>query len=146
MTDYKKYSLNQLENWVHDALNADIPPQEIFDTIKGVVLEQYHYHKNAVHNTNVLLALLNGNGEGQVTCTKDKEPEKSKNTWPDFWKCDDPKFYSDYFPVKWVLEVDVDGMIVLPPELLAKVGWVEGDLLEFYDNNDGSFKVSKKED
>jgi len=27
--NYKKYSLEQLENWVHDSVNGDASPQEI---------------------------------------------------------------------------------------------------------------------
>ena len=28
--DYKKYSLEQLENWVHDAINGEASPHEIY--------------------------------------------------------------------------------------------------------------------
>ena len=35
---YKKYSLDHLEEWVHDALNCeDITPQEVYQTITKVV-------------------------------------------------------------------------------------------------------------
>ena len=64
--NYKKYSLEQLENWVHDAVNGDASPQEIYDVIKGVVDEQYHYHKHHTGRCYDLLALLNGNGKGHI--------------------------------------------------------------------------------
>jgi hypothetical protein len=64
--DYKKYSLEQLETWVHDAVSGDASPQEIFDVIKGVVDEQYHYHKHNTGRCYELLALLNGNGRGHI--------------------------------------------------------------------------------
>ena len=36
--DYKKYSLEQLENFLHDAMSAgEATPQEIYDVIVGVV-------------------------------------------------------------------------------------------------------------
>jgi len=36
--DYKKYSLENLENWMHDAISSgDATPQEIYDVIAGVV-------------------------------------------------------------------------------------------------------------
>lgn len=60
-TDYKKYSLEQLSNWMHDAISAaEATPQEIYDTIKKVVEEQYYYHKHHVSQADELLKLLNG--------------------------------------------------------------------------------------
>ena len=45
--DYKKYSLENLEKWMSDALtSSEATPQEIYDVIKGVVDEEYHYHKH----------------------------------------------------------------------------------------------------
>jgi len=61
--DYKKYSLENLEKWMSDALtSAEATPQEIYDVIKGVVDEEYHYFKNQTSRCYELLALLNGNG------------------------------------------------------------------------------------
>ena len=37
---YKKYSLEQLDNWVNDALNCeDLTPQDIYDTVVKCVDE-----------------------------------------------------------------------------------------------------------
>jgi hypothetical protein len=59
--DYKKYSLENLENWLYDALNsAEASPQEIYDTIKGVVKENYDLYKKLADNSSDLLELLNG--------------------------------------------------------------------------------------
>jgi hypothetical protein len=70
--DYKKYSLEQLENWMHDAISsAEASPQEIYDVIKGVVEEQYHYFKNNTQHCYELLALLNGNGKGHIQAYDD---------------------------------------------------------------------------
>lgn len=48
--------------------------------------------------------------------------------------------------VKWTLEVEEDpntGDLVLPfpPDLLANMGWKEGDTLKWEDNGDGSFSL-----
>ena len=55
--DYKKYSLENLEKWMSDALvSSEATPQEIYDVIKRVVEEEYHYfkhHKNMNRNSNV---------------------------------------------------------------------------------------------
>jgi len=70
--DYKKYSLENLENWMHDAISsAEATPQEIYDVIKGVVEEQYHYFKNNTQHCYELLALLNGNGKGHIEAYDD---------------------------------------------------------------------------
>lgn len=70
--DYKKYSLGNIEKWVRDALtSAEASPQEIYDTIKGVVDEEYHYFKHYTSRCYELLCLLNGNGKGHWFCDND---------------------------------------------------------------------------
>ena len=49
----------------------------------------------------------------------------------------------------WTLEVEEDpdtGECILqfPPDLLANAGWKEGDILEWSDNGDGSWSLTKK--
>ena len=64
--DYKKYSLGQLENWMHDALScSEASPQEIYDTIKNVVNENYYIYKDHTRRCGELLGLLNGNGKSE---------------------------------------------------------------------------------
>jgi hypothetical protein len=65
--NYKKYSLENLENWMYDAMSsAEASPQEIYDVIKGVVEENYHTYKHQASQAYELLALLNGNGKGHI--------------------------------------------------------------------------------
>jgi len=60
--DYKKYSLENLEKWIEDALSsAEASPQEIYDTIRKVVSENYYHHKYHTSRAYELLTLLNGN-------------------------------------------------------------------------------------
>jgi len=87
-SDYKKYSLQQLEDWIHDSLNAaEASPQEIYDTIVGVVNEQYYYHKHHTSRCYELLALLNGNGRGHIeaydklVCDKDDPSPECQGAW-----------------------------------------------------------------
>jgi hypothetical protein len=107
MTDYKKYSLGQLENFLYDAMSTDATPQEIYDVIKGVVQDNYYTYKKCASEAYELLALLNGNGEGHInldrehsehyydydrnkpvakTCDKDDTSEECKKSWSDFWE------------------------------------------------------------
>jgi bifunctional DNA-binding transcriptional regulator/antitoxin component of YhaV-PrlF toxin-antitoxin module len=45
--------------------------------------------------------------------------------------------------MSWVVEVDEEGMINFPDELLNQLGWKEGDVVEWVDNEDGSFMLRK---
>jgi hypothetical protein len=51
---------------------------------------------------------------------------------------------------KWTLEVQEsptgDQFIEFPPEALDQVGWKEGDEIEWTDNGDGSWTLTKKEE
>jgi AbrB family looped-hinge helix DNA binding protein len=43
----------------------------------------------------------------------------------------------------WTAIVDDEGVLTLPDELWEKLGWEEGDELEFIDKEDGSFLIVK---
>lgn len=47
-----------------------------------------------------------------------------------------------------VTHVDADGnmYVELPSALLNQMGWATGDTLEWADNNDGTFTITKKEE
>ena len=52
---------------------------------------------------------------------------------------------------KWILDVKEDPetgdqILELPKDLLAAAGWREGDVLNWHDNQDGSWTLTKKED
>jgi bifunctional DNA-binding transcriptional regulator/antitoxin component of YhaV-PrlF toxin-antitoxin module len=157
VTDYKKYSLGQVENFLYDAMSTDATPQEIYDVIKGVVEDNYYTYKQQASNAYELLALLNGNGNGHLTCDKDDTSEECKKSWNDFWEnqqysdeelnamCDAATSAKKGKVNKWVIPVDDDYNITFPEDLLEQTGWKEGDVLEWIDQGDGSFKMIKKE-
>ena len=85
--DYKKYSLENLEKLMSDALlSSEATPQEIYDVIHKVVEEEYHYFKHHTGRCYDLLAFLNGNGKGHLTCGKDDSSEEYKKSWTSFWE------------------------------------------------------------
>jgi len=112
MTDYKKYSLDQVENFLYDAMSTEATSQEIYDVIKGVVQDNYYTYKAQTEKAHELLALLNGNGKGHIkaydeylekkhsehyydydrnkpvkkTCDKDDPSPECKGAWNDFWE------------------------------------------------------------
>ena len=56
---------------------------------------------------------------------------------------------TDKDKVRWELEVQEDpetgdAILQFPPDLLESAGWNEGDTLEWSDNGDGSWSLSKK--
>jgi hypothetical protein len=58
--NYKKYSLEQLDNWMHDAMSsADASPGEIYNCIADAVKENYYYYKDQTRRSYDLLVLLN---------------------------------------------------------------------------------------
>jgi len=131
--DYKKYSLENLENWMHDAISAgEATPQEIYDVIVGVVKENYYIYKQKTSEAYELLALLNGNDKNKYEDYLDKflnSPKEDK-------------------VVKWQLPVQVDGLtgdcyINLPDDLLEAANLKEGDQVQWIDRGDGSFEMRK---
>ena len=94
---YKKYSLEQLDNWVHDALNCeDLTPQDIYDTIVKCVDDSVEYHKKHLTKSIELLSLLKGHREVDLgvgndepwdyTATGEKFPSATQKDWNDFWE------------------------------------------------------------
>jgi len=198
-SDYKNYSLERLEEWMHDAMSSGgATPQEIYDVIKGVVEENYYTYKHQTSQAYELLALLNGNGKGHLSCDKDDPSEECKKSWTSFWEenyypeehqqyteeelnamCDaakkqeeqrqmtydeaiaagwtmtadgfwtkeSPKFKKDKV-VKWQLPVEIDGpsgeyFICFPDDLLEAANLKEGDQVNWVDNGDGSYTLTK---
>ena len=75
---YKKYSLEQLDNWVNDALNCeDLTPQDIYDTVVKCVDESVEYHKKHLTKSIELLSLLKGHRPVNFEVTEED--------WEDFW-------------------------------------------------------------
>ena len=94
--DYKKYSLEQLSNWIHDAMSAgEATPKEIYDTILGVVKENYYTYKQKTSEAYELLGLLHSGVDNNkyqdylneiLNCDKDDPSPECKGAWNDFWE------------------------------------------------------------
>jgi antitoxin component of MazEF toxin-antitoxin module len=137
MTDfnYKKYSLENLENWVHDAMSsAEATPQEIYEVIRGVVEDNYLTSKQQASKAYELLALLNGNMNGKSHITK-----STKELTDNASKQDKV--------VKWRLPIEPDPsgeyIITFPDDLLEAANLKEGDEVEWVEQEAGTFLLRK---
>ena len=153
--NYKKYSLENLENWIYDAMScAEATPQEIYDVIKSVVEDNYYTYKHQVSQAYELLALLNGNGKGHIENYEPSMPpwghsdiESSQYTDEELNAMCDAAEKEDKV-TKWILPVELDGpsgeyFISLPDDLQDASGIHEGDQIEWVDNGDGSYTIRK---
>ena len=61
MDNYKAYSLQEVETWVRESLEADCTPQEIHDSIVNTVKNNMKYHRACYRDSVRLLSLLRGN-------------------------------------------------------------------------------------
>lgn len=121
MTDfnYKKYSLSKLREWVSDSLSSgEATPQDIYDAILSEVEDIAVYHKLQYENAAELQNLMKGH-----------RPQES---------------FNDVY--ESVVEEDLitgEQWITFPPELMNKLGWKEGDELEWIDNHNGTYTIRK---
>lgn len=148
MTDfnYKKYSLEHLENWLYDAMSTnDATPQEIYDVILKVVKDEYYTYKQKTSDAYELLTLLNGNNPEQKTLSYQEMIDAGYEMTADgFWI----KEHKEDLVNRWVLPVELDGLsgecyINLPDDLLDRIGLKEGDMVHWIDRKDGSFELRK---
>ena len=98
MSDYKPYSLEQLDNWMHDVVeNEDISPQEIYDTIVKVISDSIDYHEKKLQKLTELVSLMGSSNVGIVSltgpdskepivCAGDDSSPECKKMWNDFWE------------------------------------------------------------
>lgn len=140
---YKEYSLEHLEEWVHDALNCEnVTPQEIYDTIVKCVDENIEYHKKYLTKNIDLLSLLKG--QWDYTATGEKFPATTERDWSDFWEeslvDDEPQKRTWTLPVE---QVHDEYFLSFPPDLLEAAHLKEGDTIEWIDRKDGSYEMRK---
>ena len=58
---YREYSLSKLEEWVSDAIMcSEASPQEVYNTIKKVVQENFDAYQKTTERCRELLSLMNG--------------------------------------------------------------------------------------
>ena len=129
---YKKYSLEQLDNWVNDALNCeDLTPEDIYDTIVNVVDESIEYHKKYLTKSIELLSLLKG--QYDYTATGEKFPqytEDEMNAMCDYAsdkeKCREYNLHeAEYYDKRAKLDASYDAMVAKGYTMTADGFWIK---------------------
>jgi hypothetical protein len=154
VTDYKKYALGQLENFLYDAMSAEATPQEIYDTIRDAVQDNLNVYTKSADQARELLSLLNGHRSVDLDfCDKDDTTEECKQNWNDFWQYTDEEIDAMCTAAevkdkvaKWVLPVEEEGddcVITFPDDLLEAANLKEGDQIEWVPQDDGSCILRK---
>ena len=149
--NYKKYSLENLENWLYDAMSSgEATPQEIYDVIVDLVKDNYYTYKHQTSQAYELLALLNGNGKGHIEAYDDVMREKE---YYEPWGHSDLEYLVNQKEdkiVKWILPVQQkieegidDYYVQFPDDLLETANLKEGDQVQWIDRGDGSFEMRK---
>jgi len=125
MTDYKKYALGQVENFLYDAMSAEATPQEIYDTIRDAVQDNLNVYTKSADQARELLSLLNGHrliNFDDIVEPKDKV-------------------------IKWSLPVeeqeDGEYYITLPDDLLEAADLKEGDQIQWIEQDNDSYILQK---
>jgi hypothetical protein len=171
-SDYKKYSLEKLQQWVHDAMNSDASPHEIYSAIREAVREEYYYHKDCISRASGLLELLSGHRP-----VKDESEVNKWDAWEEHYYPEEYKKTTenvdldkeieeirkeggyDWTPEvkrdkvkKWVLPVEeckdadtdeTEYFVSFPDDLLEAANLKEGDQVEWMDQGDGSYLIEK---
>jgi len=168
--DYKKYSLENLENWLHDAISCgEASPHEIYSVIRKVVQDEYNYHKEKSQQCFGLLELLTGHrpvnfddepsmppwghSDLEYLCNQNSKEEKEKCRE---YNLREAEYYNKRVEldakqdkvVKWQLPVEMDDpsgqyFVTFPDDLLEAANLKEGDQVEWVDQGDGSYLLRK---
>lgn len=77
--NYADYTLEQLENWFHDALNEeDVSSSDIYRRMIAMLMNSREYHTNQLNKIEELLDFMTG---PRITTSNSTD-------WKDFWEGD----------------------------------------------------------
>ena len=70
MEETKSYALENLKAWVEEALDSDVTPDELYNTIRTTVVERITYHNVCARHSKELLELLSNSRTRSLKRTK----------------------------------------------------------------------------
>ena len=122
---------------------------------RSAAQEDYQYYKDHAARAFGLLELLSGHrpvaDKSVVSCDKDDKSPECQKAWNDFWE---EHYYPEeskskkrwILPVEEVKDEDTDENVYcvsFPDDLLEAANLKEGDLVEWVDNEDGTWMIRK---
>lgn len=115
--NYTKHSLEKVQEWIRDSIDAEATPKEIYDAIVSAMTEDYDYHQRYAQKCKDLLDLLTG-----------------------------MKSHSSEYKWTAPIEMDgLSGecYVNLPDDLMELANLKETDNVEWVDNHNGSYSLRK---
>jgi len=70
MEDVKSYALDNLKAWVEEALDSDVTPDELYNTIRTTVVERITYHNICARHSREVLELLSNSSTYSLKQTR----------------------------------------------------------------------------
>ena len=70
MEDVKSYALDNLKAWVEEALDSDVTPDELYNTIRSTVVERITYHNICAKHSKEVLELLSNSSTYSLKQTR----------------------------------------------------------------------------
>ena len=70
MEETKSYALENLKAWGEEALDSDVTPDELYNTIRTTVVERISYHNICARHSKELLELLSNSRTRSLKRTK----------------------------------------------------------------------------
>ena len=70
MEDVKSYALDNLKAWVEEALDSDVTPDELYNTIRSTVVERITYHNICARHSKEVLELLSNSSTYSLKQTR----------------------------------------------------------------------------
>jgi hypothetical protein len=70
MEDVKSYALDNLKAWVEEALDSDVTPDELYNTIRTTVVERITYHNICARHSKEVLELLSNSSTYSLKQTR----------------------------------------------------------------------------
>ena len=70
MEETKSYALENLKAWVEEALDSDVTPDELYNTIRTTVVERISYHNICARHSKELLEILSNSRTRSLKRTK----------------------------------------------------------------------------
>ena len=94
----ENYSLNNLEEWIEDALESEATPEEVYDTIVNTIHRKIIYHNKCMKDCQEVLDLLNMKSRIKYrdNVISFSDVTHSRKDWDAFWKSEDFILYSPH--------------------------------------------------